>query len=185
MRGRPSARSLVLLALGVAVAGCRWDRSPRRVPDDGAPCSAIMPGAAKSGEQTIRLGSVAVTERSWALRPPDVSGDAPRNVDMYVVRRGAVPAGSALRDAALLDAAAARAARGIALQDGTKPSVAKIATGAGDAVELRWATGKLHNATRFLLIAGGYCEVTILGARADADVTSYLASAQVRPDGKN
>ena len=97
----------------------------------------------------------------------------PRRSALYVVRRGGVPPGSALRDAALLDAAAARAARGIALQDGTKPSVTKIATGVGDAVELRWTTGRLFNATRFLLGPGGYCEVTILGARADSDVASY------------
>lgn len=185
MTGRPCSRSVIFLAMvlatALAVAGCRVDRAPRRVPDDGAPCSAVMPGDAQSGEKAIRLGPVAVTERSWVLRPPDVSGGAPRNVDLYVVRRGAVPAGSALQDAALLDATAARAARGIALQDGTKPSVTKVATGAGDAVELRWATGKLHNATRFLLVPGGYCEVTIVGARADSDVTSYLASVQARP----
>ena len=182
MTGRPAARSVLLAAaLAAAVAGCGRDGTPRRVPDDGAPCSAIMPGDATSGEQAVRLGPVAVTERSWVLRPPDVSGGAPRDVDMYVVRRGIVPAGSALRDAALLDAAAARAARGIALQDATKPSVAKVSAAAGDAVELRWATGKRHNATRFLLIPGGYCEVTILGARADSHVASYLASVQARP----
>ena len=74
-----------------------------------------------------------------------------------------------------------RAARGIALQDGTKPGVAKIASGAGDAVELRWATGTLHNATRFLLVPNGYCEVTILRAQTDAVIASYFASVQVRP----
>ena len=185
MTGRSSCRRLVLavVALTAAVPGCGGGRTPRRVPDDGAPCSAMMPGAARSGEKSIRLGSVAVTERSWVLLP-DASADPP-TVTTYAVRRGAVPAGAALRDAALLDAAAARAGRGIALQDGTKPSVATVPTGAGDAVELRWETGKVHNATRFLLIAGGYCEVTILGARTDADVASYLASAQVRPDGKD
>jgi hypothetical protein len=181
MTGRAASRSLVLALALAAVAGCGEDRSPRRVPDDGAPCSAVMPGDAQSGEKSIRLGPVAVTERSWVLRPADVSGGAPRDVDMYVVRRGGVPAGSTLRDAALLDAAAARAARGIALQDGTKPSVAKVTTGAGETVELRWATGRLHNATRFLLVPGGYCEVTILGARAESAVTSYLASVQARP----
>ena len=150
MTGRPSSRSLVLaLALAAAVAGCGRERTPRRVPDDGAPCSAIVPGAAESGEQAIRLESVAVTERSWVLLPPESSDDAPKDITTYVVRRGIVPAGSALRDAALLEAAAARAARGIALQDAAKPSVAKVATDAGDAVELRWATGKFHNATRF------------------------------------
>jgi hypothetical protein len=180
-----SARSLVLVALAAAVAGCGRDDTPRRVPDDGAPCSAIMPGAAKSGEKAIRLESVAVTERTWVRQPSDISADARKDLTTYVVRRGSVPAGSALRDAALLDAAAARAVRGIALEDGTKPSVAKAPTGAGDAVELRWATGTFQNATRFLLIPGGYCEVTIRGARGEADVASYLASAQVRPDGKN
>ncbi len=104
-----------------------------------------------------------------------------RTSRIYVVRRGGVPSGSALRDSALLDAAAARAARGIALQDGTKPSVAKVASGAGDAVELRWATGTLHNATRFLLVPDGYCEVTILRAQTDAVIASYFASVQVRP----
>jgi hypothetical protein len=116
---------------------------------------------------------------------PDVSVDPPKDFTTYIVRRGSVPAGSALRDAALLDAVAARAGRGIALQDATKPGVAKVATGAGDAVELRWATGAFHNATRFLLVPGGYCEVTIMGARTEAAVASYLASAQARPDGKN
>ncbi len=186
MPRRPPSRSLaaVALALAAAVAGCGRDDTPRRVPDDGAPCSAMMPGAAKSGEKRIRLESVAVTERSW-VRLPDASEDANKDVTTYVVRRGDVPAGAALRDAALLDAVAARAGRGIALQDGTKPSVAKVATAAGDAVELRWATGTLHNATRFALIPGGYCEVTILGARAEGDVASYLASAQTSPDVKH
>jgi len=89
-----------------------------------------------------------------------------------------------IRAAALLDAAAARAGRGIALQDGTRPEVAKVSTPAGDAVELRWQTGKVHNATRFLLIPGGYCEATILGGGSDA-VASYLGSVQARPDGKS
>ena len=144
-----------------------------------------MPGAGESGEQAIRLELVAVTERTWVLLPPESSDDVPKDITTYVVRRGNVPAGSALRDAALLEAAAARAARGIALQDAAKPSVAKVATDAGDAVELRWATGKFFNATRFLLVPGGYCEVTIMRAHTEASVASYLASAQVRPDAKN
>ena len=182
MAGRPSFRPLLLVGLALAaISGCRGDNAPRRVPEDGAPCSATMPRAAKSGEQAIRLESVAVTERSWVALPPASTGDAPRDMTTYVVRRGGVPAGSALRDAALLDAAAARAGRGIALQDGTKPSIAKVATGAGDAVELRWATGTLHNASRFFLVPEGYCEVTILRARADSDVASYFASVQARP----
>jgi hypothetical protein len=187
MMGRPSSRSLVplALALAAAVAGCRSDHAPRRVPDDGAPCSAIMPGAAKGGEKAIRLGSVPVTERTWAVLPAAGSGDAPRDITTYVVRRGSVPAGTALRDAALLDAAAARVARGIALQDGTQPNIAKVPTAAGETVELRWATGTFHNATRLLLSPGGYCEVTIMGAPTEADVASYLGSAQVRPDGRN
>jgi hypothetical protein len=139
-----------------------------------------MPGAPRSGEQTIRLDRVVVTERSWIL-PPAAAGESPKETTTYIVRRGAMPAGSSLRDAALLDAAAARAARGIALQDATTPSVAKVPTGAGNAAELRWATGRFHNATRYLLIPGGYCEVTILGATADADIATYFASVQVRP----
>jgi hypothetical protein len=139
-----------------------------------------MPGAPRSGEQAIRLDRVVATERSWIL-PPAAAGDAPQETTTYVVRRGAMPAGSTLRDAALLDAAAARAARGIALEDATTPSIAKVATGAGDAAELRWATGRFHNATRYLLIPGGYCEVTILGATSDADIASYFASVQLRP----
>jgi hypothetical protein len=144
-----------------------------------------MPGAPKSAEAAIRLGSVAVTERSWGLLHPDVSVDPDQDITTYIVRRGTVPAGSPLRDGALLDAVAARAGRGIALQDGTKPEVAKVATDAGGAIELRWAYGKFLNATRFLIIPGGYCEVTIMAARTEAEVASYLASAQVRPDGKN
>ena len=93
-----------------------------------------------------------------------------------------MPAGSALRDAALLDAAAARAARGIALQDGTKPSVAKVATDAGDAVELRWATGTRHNATRFLpvperLLRGDHPPCVA----PTPSIASYFASVRVRP----
>ena len=183
MRGRSSpllSVLAVLVAAATGLAGCGSDRSPRRVPDDGAPCSAVMPGAPRSGEQAIRLDRVVVTERSWIL-PPAAAGDSPKETTTYVVRRGVMPAGSALRDAALLDAAAARAARGIALQDATTPNIAKVATGAGDAAELRWATGRFRNATRYLLIPGGYCEVTILGATADADIASYFASVQLRP----
>src|SRR5688572_26513915 len=105
MTARPSARSFVLIALAAgaaSLAGCRDDRSPRRVPDDGAPCSAVMPGAATSGEATFRLDSVVVKEHAWGLRPPDASVDPPKDITMYVVRRGDVPPGSALRDAALL-----------------------------------------------------------------------------------
>ena len=183
-RSSPGPLVLVVLALAAAVGGCRSDRTPRRVPDDGAPCSAIMPGAAKSGEGSIRLGDAVVIERSWfrqpsRVLPPEV--DTPKDIAIYVVRRGGVPSGSALRDSALLDAVAARAARGIALQDGTKPGVAKVASGAGDAVELRWATGTLHNASWFLLVPDGYCEVTILRAQTDAVIAAYFASVQVRP----
>ena len=124
MTGRtsPVPLGLVALALAAAVGGCRGDRTPRRVPDDGAPCSAIMPGAAKSGEQAIRLGSVAVTERSWVRLPPDVQQRPSQGPHQYVVRRGERAGWVGPADAALLDAAAARAARGIALQDATKPA---------------------------------------------------------------
>jgi hypothetical protein len=67
------------------------------------------------------------------------------------------------------------------LQSGTKATVAKVSTDAGEAVDLRWATGSFHNGTRLLLIPGGYCEATILGARAEADVASYFASVRARP----
>ena len=183
MTVRPTSRSHVIgaLALAAAVAGCQGTRSPRRVPDDGAPCSATMPAAPKDGEQAIRLDGVAMTEHSWILRHPAVEAEPDKDITTYIVRRGNVPAASKLRDAALLDAAAARAARGIALLDATKPSVAKVTTDAGEAVELRWAGSRPRNASRFLLIPDGYCEVTIAGARTDADVASYLASARVRP----
>ena len=182
MTGRLSSRSLVLVGLAVAaasLAGCRDDRSPRRVPDDGAPCSAVMPGAPKSGDRTFRLASVVVTERVWSLVPP-ASADPPART-AYFVRRETVPPGSALKDAALLDAAAARITRGIELQDGTTPVVAKSPTAEGEAVDLRWIGGKARNATRLLLMPGGYCEVTILGAQTDADVASFLGSGKVRP----
>ena len=183
MNGRPSARTAAILvaAMAVAAAGCRADRGPRRVPDDGAPCSAVMPGAPKDAEQAFRLDAVGMTEHSWILRHPANEAEPDKDITTYIVRRGSVPAASTLRDAALLDAVAARSARGIALLDGIKPSVAKVPTGAGEAVELRWAGNRTQSASRFLLMPGGYCEVTILGARADADVASYLASATVRP----
>jgi len=184
MTGRPSSRSLVLVGLVVAAAslpGCRDDRSPRRVPDDGAPCSAVMPGAPKSGDRTFRLASVVVTERVWSLVPPAATADPPKDRTAYFVRRETVPPGSALKDAALLDAAAARITRGIELQDGTTPVVAKSPTAEGEAVDLRWIGGKARNATRLLLMPGGYCEVTILGAQTDADVASFLGSGKVRP----
>lgn len=140
-----------------------------------------MPGGPKSGEETIRLGAVVVTERSWALLHPEVSVDPPKDITTYVVRRGTVPAESALQGTALLDAAAARAARGVALQNEKKATVAKVATDAGEAVELRWMTGSFRSATRLLLIPGGYCEATILGASTDAEIGAYFASVQVRP----
>jgi hypothetical protein len=183
MTRRHSSRSVALVALVVAAAslvGCRIDRSPRRVPGDGAPCSAVMPGAPTSGETTFRLDSVVVIERAWGLLPPEVGVDPPKDVTMYSVRRATVPAGAALRDAALLDAAAARVARGIELGAGTKPTVEKVATSAGGAVDLRYTTGTFHSATRLLLIPGGFCEVTIMGAHTEAEVRSYLASAQIQ-----
>jgi hypothetical protein len=171
----------VVLVLAVVLAGCRADRSPRRVPDDGAPCSAIMPGAPTSGEATFRLDSTVVNERAWGLLPPEVSVDPPKDITTYFVRRATVPAGAALRDVALLEAAAARVTRGIELGAGTKPTVAKVATAAGAAIDLRYTTGAFYSATRLLLMPGGYCEVTILGATADADIASYFASVHLRP----
>jgi hypothetical protein len=182
MIGRPSSRSLILVTLILAASlGCRVDRSPRRVPNDGAPCSAVMPGAPTSGESTFRLDKVVVTERAWGLLPPEVSVDPDKDITRYFVRRATVPAGAALRDAALLDAAAARVARGIELAAGTKPTIDRVATAAGGAVDLRYASGSFHSATRLLLIPGGFCEVTILGARSEAAVASFLASVDVRP----
>lgn len=165
--------------MAAAAAGCRADGAPRRVPDDGAPCSAVIPGSPTSRDETLQLGTVAATERAWSFRQPDRSVDPPNDFTTYVVRRGAVLPDAPLRDQALLDAAAARVARGIELQDVTKPTVAKVSTGAGDAVELRWTTGRFHNATRLHLIPRGYCEVTILGASTEADIASYFASVQV------
>jgi hypothetical protein len=177
MRGGPTSRSLILVPLIVAaLAGCRVDRSQRRVPDDGAPCSAVMPGAPKSGESTFRLDKVLVTERAWGLLPPEAIPDPEKDITTYFVRRATVPAGAALRDAALLDAAAARVARGIELAAGTKPTIDKV----GGAVELRYASGSFFSATRLLLIPGGFCEVTILGAPTEAAVAAYLASAEVQ-----
>lgn len=176
---------VVALAAGLAGCGPRPVAGPQRVPADGAPCSAVMPGPAASGEGSIRLENVAVTEHSWVRLPPGGTTEPAADVRRYAVRRGVVPAGAALRDGALLDAAAARVGRGIALENETKATVAKVSTPAGEAVELRWTTGTLHSATRLLLIPGGYCEVTIAGARAEADITSYFASVQVSPAGAN
>jgi hypothetical protein len=182
MAGRQSSRSLGIASLIVAAAtaaGCQADRSPRRVPDDGAPCSAVMPGGPKRAESTFRLDSVVVTERAWRLLP-EANGGAPKETTRYFVRRVTVPAGAPLRDGALLDSAAARVARGTALQNETKPTVEKVTTAAGAVVDVRWTTGPLRSATRLLLIPGGYCEVTIMGARTEAEVASYLASARVQ-----
>ena len=172
--------SISILAAMLA-AGCGGSHEPRRVPDDGAPCSVLMPGDARSSEDSVRIGSGSATERAWTLRHPHPGVDPPTDFTTYVVRRGAVPPDTALRDAALLDAAASRVARGIALQEGTTPKVEKVPTPAGEAAEVRWTTGRFHNATRLLLAPGGYCEVTILGARAEADVSAYFDSAQVGP----
>ena len=97
------------------------------------------------------------------------------------MRRATLPPGSPVRDEALLQAAAARVGKGIALQDGTKPTVATMQTGAGPAVELRWTVGKARNATRVHLTPDGYCEATILAAGSEADIAAYFASVQVRP----
>jgi len=181
MTGRRSSRPQVLavLCLAAGLASCRIDRSPRRVPDDGAPCSAIMPGAPTTGETTFRLDSIVVAERAWGLRPPEFSIDPPKDITRYIVRRATVPTGTTLRDAALLDAAAARVTKDIEAGSGEKPTVEKVATTAGGAVDLRYTTGALHSATRLLLIPGGFCEVTIMGAFTEAEVASFLASAQV------
>jgi hypothetical protein len=184
MPRRHPFRAVAILAVAMgaaAAAGCAGDGTPRRVPDDGAPCAATMPGPVTSSEGSLRLGDVAITEQSWVRQPPRSGAEPAADAAGYAVRRGRVPAGSPLRDGALLDAAAARATKGVALQDGTKPTVAKVATSAGEAVDLRWTTGALHHATRFHLIPGGYCEVTILGARADADIDAYFGSVRLRP----
>lgn len=145
-----------------------------------------MPGPPESSERTFRFETVTVSEHTWMLRPREASDDSPPDVTTYLLRRAMLPAGSGLRDAPLLEAAAKRVARGLELRagDGTKPTVAKVSTPSGSAVDLRWAAGPLHNATRLLSIPGGYCEATIMGARSEADVASYLASVQARPDAK-
>jgi hypothetical protein len=181
MPGRPFPPLLVIVAVvlaSAALAGCQADRSPRRVPDDGAACSAVMPGAPKTGpDRTFRLDSVVVIERTWTLAPLD-AGATPKDLTTYVVRRATVPAGAPLQQMALLDAAAARVGRGVALQNETKPTVQRIVMSSGGFITLRWTTGKLHSATRLLLAPNGYCEVTVTFAPTDAAVDAYLDSAQ-------
>jgi hypothetical protein len=167
-------------AMVVAVAGCGPGNGPQRVPDDGAPCSVDMPASARSGEQAMRVGAVIGTEQSWRVLVAD-AGDPAAAPTTYILRRGRVPGAAGLKDGALLDAAAARLGRGVALADGVKPTVTKVAAATGEAVELRWATGATRNASRLLLIPGGYCEVTIQGARSDAAIAGYFGSVQVRP----
>ena len=161
------------------------DRSPRRVPDDGAPCSAIMPGAATSGEAALSASDVRGRDRA-IVGPAAARGrcvDPPKDVTSTSCdgrRAGWV----ALRDAALLDAAAARVARGIALQDGTKPSVAKVAPARGR--RRRRCAGRRARSTTppgSCSSPTAICEVTILGAHTDADsrVLLRLAQVQVRP----
>ena len=177
--------ALAIVTVAAAVIGCGGERGPGRVPDDGAPCSVMMPGSPRSGQETVRLGPISVTEQAWTLRHPHPGADPPTDFTTYAVRRGAVPADAALRDAALLDAVAARVARGIALQEGTAPKVAEVPATAGEAAEVRWTTGRFRNATRVLLVPGGYCEVTILGARAEADVAAYFDSVRVSAGARN
>jgi hypothetical protein len=187
MTTRPRSRRTagvagLALATALTASACGDDRAPRRVPDDGAPCSAVMPGAPEMGQVTYRLGSVNVSERGWGVQPPsarNVSGDANGAVPTrYFLRRATLPTGSPVRDEALLEAAGARVGKGIALQDGTRPTVTPVQTGAGQAIELRWTAGKARNATRVLLTPTGYCEATILGAGSDADIASYFASVE-------
>ena len=150
MTGRSSCRPLARCR----GPGRRRRRMRRRA--DAAACPgrrrAVLGDDAGSREERGEDHPPCVGGRDGALVGPAARCQR-RRPDRHHIRRaaGCVPAGAALRDAALLDAAAARAGRGIALQDGTKPSVAKVPTGAGDAVELRWETGKVQNATRFLL----------------------------------
>jgi hypothetical protein len=178
MPGHGRSGTVVLAAVLLGVAGCGPGNGPQRVPSDGAPCSADMPASARSGEQAMRFGAVIGTEQSWRVLIADAA-DPAAEPTTYILRRGRVPAASGLKDAALLDAAAARMGRGVALEDGVKPTVSKVPTATGEAVELRWVTGATRNATRLLLIPGGYCEVTIQGARTEAAIASYLASVQV------
>lgn len=178
----PSRRAagLVLIA-AVGLAACGDDGTPRRIPDDGAPCSAVMPAAPEIGQVTFRLGSIRVSERAWGGRRPDAGGDAAKPATQYYLRRATLSAGSPEADATLLAAAAARVGKGIALQDGAKPTVATVQAAGGQALELRWMAGTSRNATRVLLTPTGYCEATILGAPSDAAIASYFASVQVRP----
>ena len=179
-RGRRFAVALLATA---SAAACRDTPGPRRVPDDGAPCSVVMPAAPEVGQVTYRLGSVNVAERAWGLRP-SAAGDPAPSGPRYYVRRATLPANSPVRDEALLEAAASRVGKGIALEDNTKPAVATVQTEAGPAIELRWTVGKAQNATRLLLTPSGYCEATILGAPGEAAIASYFATVQVRTDAK-
>jgi hypothetical protein len=180
MNGPRAFALVVAMTAAASAASCGGGTDgPDRVPDEGAPCSVMMPASPRSSQETVRLGPIAATERVWTLRHPHPGADPPEGFTTYVLRRGTVPSGATLRDAALLDAVATRIARGLALQEGTTPKVAKVPTAAGEAAEVRWATGRLYNATRALLAGGGYCEVTILGARAEADVAAYFDSLRV------
>src|SRR5687767_9934935 len=96
---RSCSVAILAVAMAAGAAGCGPDRTPRRVPDDGAPCSVVMPGSPESEEGTLRLGIAPggdVVERAWSLRQPDASLDPPKDFTTYVVRRGVVPAGAAL-----------------------------------------------------------------------------------------
>src|SRR5688572_16261996 len=99
-RRHPSgAIAILVVAMGAAAAaGCGGNGTPRRVPDDGAPCSATMPGPVINSEGRLRLGDVAVTEQSWVRQPSRSGAEPAADAAGYAVRRGRLPAGSALRD---------------------------------------------------------------------------------------
>jgi hypothetical protein len=174
---------LGVILLCVLFAAC--GPSPRRVTTDDGSCSVVMPDAPKYGEESTTLTGALLRVRSWGVTPDDLSIlTRPTDMTAYILRRATAPNGTSSVGPGMLDEASRQLAMQLAKQNYETPSVRTIATPAGSAVEVR---SKVRTemvvlvASRFFTVPNGYCEVSILGARSEADITAFFDTVSIRP----
>jgi hypothetical protein len=178
---RPVLPCLVVCGL-ILVTGCRT--APQRVSSSDGRCSVVMPDPPKYKEGTAIVAGVALKEQSWGVTPDDLSSiDRPTDVTAYVLRRATAPDGTASVGPLMLGEASRRFAQALQNQGSEQPTVRPITTPAGPAVEVRASVrgSALVLAARFYTVPNGYCEVAILGARSDAEVTAFLDTVEIKP----
>lgn len=173
--------AVAALASITAVA-CR--PAPRLVSTTDGRCSVMMPDPPKYREGTAVVAGIALKEQSWGVVPDDLSGiTRPTDVTAYVLRRATAPAGTASVGPRMLDEAGRRFAQTLQNQGYQPPAVRTVTVGGGTAVEVR---GSMRGepplvAARFVAVPDGYCEVSIFGARTEADVSAYFDTVAIKP----